>query len=261
MTRVAAALSPFEAMAEGYDRDFTSRPIASLLRRAVWRRLDRAFPPGSRALELGCGTGEDAVHLAARGVRVLATDAAAAMCAEAARKAERAGLEHLVEVRRMRAEEAASLEGRFDGAFSDFGVLNCVERLDALAAALAGKLPAGAPLLLCVMGRHAPAEWLHFLRRGEPARAFRRLGKGPHLWRGLTIRYPTIGEVARAFAPAFVLERAAALGAIVPPPFAEEWGAEHPELLATLDACERLLETVPPLPSLADHVLLELRRA
>ena len=53
---------------------FTESRLGELLRQAVWRRLDDVFRPGDRVLELDCGTGEDAVHLARRGVRVLATD-------------------------------------------------------------------------------------------------------------------------------------------------------------------------------------------
>ena len=60
---MTAPTSPFEAMAATYDRDFTERPIPARMRRAVWRRLDAAFPPGRRVLELGCGTGEDALFL------------------------------------------------------------------------------------------------------------------------------------------------------------------------------------------------------
>ena len=66
--------SPFDALAADYDRSFTASAIGQRMRAAVWRRLDTAFAPGERVLELNCGTGEDAVHLAERGVRVLATD-------------------------------------------------------------------------------------------------------------------------------------------------------------------------------------------
>ena len=46
---------------------------------------------GERVLELNCGTGEDAVHLARRGVRVLATDNSPRMLAAARSKIARAG--------------------------------------------------------------------------------------------------------------------------------------------------------------------------
>jgi len=51
-----------------------------------------------------------------------------------------------------------------------------------------------------------------------------------------------------------------AVGALLPPTEWESWTERHPRLLAALARWERRLETVPPLPWLADHYLLELER-
>jgi hypothetical protein len=56
------------------------------------------------------------------------------------------------------------------------------------------------------------------------------------------------------------MRRVAALGALLPPPYAEAWAARHPKLVEKLDRWERRWETVPPLPWLADHYLMELER-
>jgi SAM-dependent methyltransferase len=274
-------------MAADYDRSFTGSRVGTLMRQAVWRRLDTRFGPGDRVLELNCGTGEDAVYLGRRGVRVLATDIAPAMLDVARAKVARAGLEDVVEVELLAIEDLARrragketsgqdkssqdacslspdlpvpLSGPFDGALSNFGGLNCQADLRGVAAGLAGCLRPGALALLCVMGPLVPWEWAWFLLRREPARAFRRLRRGGVGWRGLTIRYPSIGAVRRAFAPAFRLRRASAVGALLPPSYAEGWAARHPRLLAHLARWERRLETLPPLPWLADHYLLELER-
>src|SRR5882724_3454272 len=101
--------SPFDALAADYDAAFTRSAVGTLQRRAVWRHLDAAFAPGDRVLELGCGTGEDAVHLGRRGVKVLATDASQEMVEAARRKVDAAGLAAVVEVRRLALEELAQL--------------------------------------------------------------------------------------------------------------------------------------------------------
>jgi SAM-dependent methyltransferase len=294
---ITAGTAAFDELAAGYDEGFTATAIGTLMREAVWRRLDACFAAGDRVLELNCGTGEDAVHLARRGVRVLATDASAAMLALARTKVEGAGLGGAVEVRRLAIEELPALQPQaaapadrdrpgdpgspggpgspgnhgdpgdpgdwqppFDGALSNFGGLNCVADLRAAAAGLAACLRPGAVAVVCVMGPLVPWEWAWFLGHGQPARALRRLRPGGAHWRGLTIRYPTIGRVRRALAPAFRLRRAAAVGALLPPSYAERWAARHSGLLRRLARWERRIETWPPFPWLADHFLLELVR-
>ena len=251
----------FDALAADYDATFTHSPLGALMRQAVWRRLDHCFRPGQRVLELNCGTGEDAIYLGQRGVRVLATDLSRDMLAIARRKVAQAHLTATVQVQELALERLHELEAPpFDGALSNFGGLNCVADLSSVGRALEARLRPGAVALLCIMGPLAPWEWGWFLSRGELAAAFRRLRPGGALWRGLTIRYPSIRAVRRAFSPAFRLRRASAIGALLPPPFTESRMARRPRLVAFLNRWERRLETLPPLPWLADHYLLELER-
>lgn len=255
----------FDRLAAEYDAGFTRTDLGSRLRRAVWSRLDVLFSPGDRILELACGTGEDAVHLGRRGVRVLATDASEEMVRVTREKVERAGLTGpagMIEVRRLAVEELDGLdEPPFDGALSDFGGLNCVADFPAAGRSLAARLRPGAVAVLCVMGPVVPWEWGWFLGHGQPGKAFRRLAPGGVEWRGLRVRYPSIRGLRRAFAPGFRLRRVAALGALLPPPYAEEWAIRHPGLIARLERWERRWETVPPFPWLADHYLMELERS
>jgi SAM-dependent methyltransferase len=255
--------SPFDTMASDYDRSFTASSIGRRMRAAVWRRLDAVFRPGERVLELNCGTGEDAAHLGGRGVHVLATDTSPGMLAVARAKVERAGLAGQVEIAQMQIEDLAKqrLAGTFDGVLSNFGGLNCVDDLTDLPRALAAVTRPGARVFVCVMGPAVPWEWGWYLVHGRPRTAMRRLRRDGATWRGLTIRYRSIRDVRQAFAPHFVQRRVSALGALVPPTFAEPWAVRHPRLLAALDSLERRAETAWPLPWLADHFLIELERA
>ena len=111
-----------------------SLPILSLAARnvtAVWQELDRCFRPGQHILELNCGTGVDAIHLAERGVEVLACDVAPAHDPDgtpANRIAERSGASRLSRAWPRKIFDACSDEGPFDGVFSNFGGLNCVPK-------------------------------------------------------------------------------------------------------------------------------------
>jgi len=252
----------FDGLAPSYDTAFTTTPLGTLLREAVWRRLDARFSAGDHVLELACGTGEDALHLARRGVRVTAIDASAEMAGTARHKVAAAGLDGSVEVHHLPVEELGTdaLAGPFDGAFSDFGGLNCVADLPAVSRALGRRLRAGAPVLLCVMGPLVPWEWIFYLGQGDPRRAFRRLRRGGVRWRGMTVRYPSIRALRSAFSPEFRVMRTGAVGALLPPTYLEEWTRRHPRLLAGLARWERRLERVPPFPWLADHYLIEMER-
>ena len=251
----------FDALAADYDAQFTHSRIGTLMRQAVWRRLDSCFRPGQRMLELNCGTGEDAVHLGQRGVRVLATDLSREMLEVTRRKVARTRLTAIVQVQQLALEHLYKVEAPpFDGALSNFGGLNCVGELSGVGHALAARLRPGALVLLCVMGPLVPWEWGWFLCHGAPRTAFRRLRPGGVVWRGLTIHYPSIRTLSRAFSPAFRFCRASAIGVLLPPSFAESWMVRHPRLLTFLNRRERRLEALPPLPWLADHYLLELER-
>lgn len=270
--------SPFDTMAADYDRQFTETLIGGAMRRAVWRRLDAAFAPGQCVLELNCGTGEDAVYLGRRGVRVLATDVSIEMLDITREKVARAGLVEIVQVeqldlRKLRNEDRGPQPRLpsilspqpsallFDGVVSNFGGLNCVADLAGVAAGLAQLVRPGGRALLCVMGPLAPWEWGWYLARGQPQKAFRRLRRGGTPWRGLTIRYPSIGALRCAFAPGWRLARVGAVGALLPPSYAEGLARRYPRLLAHLDRWERAIEALPPLPWLADHYLAEFVRA
>jgi hypothetical protein len=74
------------------------------------------------------------------------------------------------------------------------------------------------------------------------------------------VRYPSVAAVRRAFAADFRQAGVSALGALLPPSYAESCARKHPEMLRRVDELERALEGIPPLPWLADHYLLELVR-
>jgi SAM-dependent methyltransferase len=252
----------FDDMAAAYDATFTATALGSRLRAMVWRRLDVAFAGRAHILELGCGTGEDAVYLARRGCRVLATDASPEMLRAAARKAERAGCANRIEFRRLTMERVAALrDGAFDGVLSNFGAVNCVSRLDLVAADLAPLLRPHAPLVWVVMGRHVPWEWAWFLARGEWRMAFRRGRKGGAQWRGMRIHYPTPATLARSLRPHFVPVSRRALGAVLPPSYAAGWLERSPRALSALASLELALQPWQPLAALADHYIFEARRA
>lgn len=254
--------SPFDDPAAGYDATFTESSIGREMRAIVWRRFDALFRPGMRILELNCGTGEDAVHLASRGVDVTATDSSAAMLALAERKAARSGVSGLLRFKCLAIERLGEFghAGAFHGVVSNFGGLNCVENVAAAARAIHACLAPNGIAVLCVMGRYVPWEWLWYLAHGDVARAFRRLHRKGVPWRGITVRYPSPGKLERTFAPWLQLERASAVGLFVPPTYGEAFVRRHPRMLRTLSAFECRAAGFRSAAWLADHYLAEFRK-
>jgi len=262
LRRASGENFPFDSEAREYDATFSQGVIGTRLRNAVWTRLDECFQTGDRILDLGSGTGEDAIHMAKRGIDVLALDRSTEMVAVTREKAQRAPLVGTVETRQGALEDIGCLPTypAFDGILSNFGALNCVNDLPTFSDTLATRLRPGAKAVLCVMGPLVPWEWSWFLLRGQLRSAFRRLHPGGVVWRGLRIRYPSIRRLRRSFQPHFQLRRVSAIGALVPPSYVETWAQRHPRILARLDRWERRFETTPPLPWLADHYLAEFDR-
>ena len=253
----SSSTSAFDGKARGYDAEFTATALGSLLRVRVWDRLSAVFAGRERLLELGCGTGEDAVWLASAGHRVVAIDASAEMIGIARRKALAAGCAERIEFHCLPMERLHELprEGLFDGVFSNFGAVNCVADIAGLSRTLTELLEPGAPLLFVVMGRHVPWEWAWYLAHGDRRRAFRRLQKQGAEWRGLTIHYPTPGELARKLAPQFTTRRRTALGFALPPSYASAWLEHSPIRFAMLGAIDRVTSGFTA--GLADHYVLE----
>lgn len=260
-----AASSPFDAMAQDYDASFTHSHIGTLMRNAVRHRMDARFHPGDRILELNCGTGEDAIYLAQRGMRLFATDVSDKMASVARGKVAAQCLSDRIEVRRLAIEslevtDLSDFGGEVDGALSNFGGLNCVADLQDTAIRLAKCVRPGGYALLCVMGPMCVWEWAWYLLKGNPAKAFRRIRPGGVEWRGLTIRYPSIHRLRDAFRPHFRCMRGSAVGTLVPPTYMEAWAIRHSSLVAHLNTLERRWENWPLTANFADHYLMELER-
>jgi ubiquinone/menaquinone biosynthesis C-methylase UbiE len=263
----SAREAPFDHVAETYDVVFTSSLIGRAQRDSVWEELDCCFHPGQRILELNCGTGVDAVHLAERGVEVLACDVSPRMIQVAHRRIASQVGPARVDFRVLATEDIAALvgEGPFDGMFSNFGGLNCVPHLSAVARDLAKLLAPGARALLCMAGRAVAWEIIWYLAKGNPQKALRRFRRGGTVGRlveGVTVEvhYPSARTMARLFAPDFRLLRLKGVGVTVPPSYLEPLAQRFPRVLRSLTAADRLLSCVPVFRSLADHLLLEFQR-
>ncbi len=109
-----------EGRPESYDRRVERVSGGHI--RAIKEQIVDAIDPGTHVLEVGCGTGELATMIAARGATVLAFDASEKMVAEARDRMAREGLEEKVTVQSM----AVTAMDRLDAASFDAVVATLV---------------------------------------------------------------------------------------------------------------------------------------
>ena len=246
---MSSPTAAFDRVAREYGDLWSNTDAGRMQREAFWRRVVPLFRAGERVLDLGCGTGDDALFLARHGVETLGIDVSPEMV--------RIAKERGVNARLCRIEEIGSLQRRFDGAISDFGALNCVRRLADLREPLARLIGPGGHLAICVMGRFCLWETAWYLVRGDFRRAVRR-------WKGLAasslgveVFYPTVNEIERSLAPAFSLVETAGIGIYVPPSYA---GNLPRAILGQLDRIDRRIAGWPVFRAVSDHRLLIFRR-
>jgi ubiquinone/menaquinone biosynthesis C-methylase UbiE len=257
----------FDEAARDYDRRFTETEIGRVLRESVWRHLDGVLAPGSKVLELGCGTGEDALWLAGRGHRVLATDVSPGMLEQARQKIEAAGVADQARVATLDlaaiGDEPEPSEAPFDAVFSNFGALNCIEDCSELASVLHRWLRPGGRAVFVVMGPVCLWEIVWYGLHLRPKIATRRWRDGRHVTiddhHSLRVWYPSPARMRDRLRPWFETRQTLGIGSVVPPTYAASLIRKRPALLDRLESLDR--RWAHRLSGIADHYLLSLERS
>jgi hypothetical protein len=193
-------------------------------------------------------------------------DVSPEMIHEAELRVQSEGLDDLVRLRRLPLERLDQADlGPYDGAYSNFGPLNCVQDLRPVARALAERIRPGGTVALCLMSRFCLWETLFYPLTLQIHKAIRR-------WSGhwaeasvdeqdrFRVYYPSIVELRRTFAPEFEFVAAAGIGILLPPTYLEPLAQRRPGLIRWFARVDRILRDLPLLRSIADHRLVIFRR-
>jgi ubiquinone/menaquinone biosynthesis C-methylase UbiE len=251
----------FDQIATEYDQVFTDSLIGRAQRDAVWKVLIRTFKANDNILELNCGTGEDAIFLGGRGISVFACDASQQMISIAEQRLCDQLPSFPVVFCHLPTERIKELnpETMFDGAFSNFSGLNCIDDLRAVAASLTDLVKDGGHLLFCFSNRFCLIEVVHYLLRGQWRKAKRR-------WNGqalatigglqLPVYYPSVRQIRRYFAPHFILRSYLGVGVVIPPSYCEQWAVRHRNAFRVLSLIEKIIAELPVFRTSGDHIVL-----
>ncbi len=265
---LADTQAAFDSVADSYDGPRGNNLLIQRMREQSWRTIESRVPAPAQLLDLGCGTGIDALHFADLGYGVLATDWSPQMVARAAARTSSAPGHGSLQAIRVGAHELQRLEGasggRFDAAYSNFGPLNCIPDLPATSRECARLLKPHGLLIFTIIGRLCPWELWHYLLQGRGARArvrFERDMTAVNLNRHkVWTRYYTPREFYRCFAGEFELVEHRALSLFLPPPYLLDFYQRAPRRSRALAWLDDHLGGLPLLRSAGDHFLMVLRR-
>ena len=268
--RISASAAAFDAIASRYDDMFSAaaNPLIAMMRARVMRAVDRYFPEPATLLEIGCGTGEDALALLERGHDVIACDPAPSMIATARAKVaatrDRAAPIEFVHGTVETIADTWSARGRaVDGVFSNFAPLNCELSLAPLRLLLERSLRRGGRFIAVVLPQFCPLEVALFMARAEPRaalRRFRRAAIADVEGQRFAMKYYGATDFDRALGTGFQRVETRSLGLFLPPLGFGNAFARVPGLLTALGAVEDRVSGLPGLRRMGDHVLLVYER-
>lgn len=251
----------FDRIADRMDEVLVRNPINEWMHRVNLGWIRHTFPPGCRLLELGCGTGRDALTLAAEGRRIFALDISPMMVRRAEEKAATLGLESakftcgrnqdLLDLLRF------SPWKQFDGGYANFS-LTYEESLEGIAQLVSRVLVPGARFVCTLPNRTVLVEVALYgplLRFDKLLWRFRNpLMKDVH-GTDVRIRAYSPGEVRKAFESWFELEKIVGLPTFVPPVYLHEQYRRLGSFRNALERLDTVLSSRFPWNRLGEHTL------
>ncbi len=260
--------NPFDPLAVEYDKLFTYTPVGMAQREVVRKHLVRQINPGMKILEIGCGTGEDAFFLAAKGCRVIATDASSAMIELCMKKAAERNVESVPEFHQLAFNRLDSLrkDKNFDLVFSNFSGLNCLENQDLKSSSmiLHKLLKPGGSICLVLFGKNCLWEKLYMLFKGRFYDINRRINKQMVSVQisdsGIPVYYYSPKELRKLLKDDFKFITVKPVGMFLPPTYLDPLFRNKKFLLHILGIMERIISNISLLSNLADHYYIEFRR-
>jgi SAM-dependent methyltransferase len=265
----------FDQAARSYDLLFgpatgsrPGNPLVTRLREMHVALLREVFPKNASLLDIGCGTGEEALALVRAKYGVLGIDISAKMIWQAQAKAAGHDIRRGLLFRQLPAGRLETLDerGPFQGAYASLGTLNTEPDLAGLARGLHQLLEPGAAFVATVMSRRCLFEILHNVLRLKPGRTLRRGGEWRESRAGTggveaPVKFYRPGEFAARFAPHFTVESVMAFPLWLPPVHMHELFSENRDRFLQREKRDQLMRSWPVFRGWGDHFLMILRHA
>ena len=247
-----------------FDEIEKENEIIHELRGRFYEAIRKHVKPGGRILELNCGTGIDAVALAQQGFFIHATDVSAGMLYQLRKKIKELNLSDQIATQQISFLHLDALnKGPFDAIVSNFGGLNCTDKLNDVIRSFSSLLNEGGIVVLVVMPRVCLMELLTMLK-GNFKLAFRRWKRNgtPARIEGETFLtyYYSASRIKRVFGKKYHCLRQQGWCSMMPMPYRATFPKKNKRLFSFLKNTEERFAGVFPFNCWADHVLLVMQK-
>lgn len=257
----------WDSRADSYDAHFRSRLVSKYMHARTMEVLSAYFSEGMHVLEIGSGTGEEAIALAKRGIHVTAIDISAKMIKNLQKKAKREKVDKIITCRVLPVERIEELsELKFDGAYSLLGPLNCVNDIKPIAEVLSQQILPGGYFIASVINKFCLSELFYNVLLLNMKTAFRRFKPNPvkavidkdlpaiNLW------YYNANSFYEYFKNHFEFRSAVGLPVILPAQGFENFFSRHRKVFNIMTGIESKLHDKLLFKSIGDHFLITMKR-
>ena len=258
----------FDSASEEYDYTIRRNYINTWIRERSIRELLKLTKPNDVLLEIGCGTGTEAIEISKRVTGIIATDISQKMLQTLNLKVKAKRLDHKISALRVAAssiERARSAlpDGMVRIAYSFNGALNCEPDIQKVPKQLAEILaPAGYFVCsirnpICLSEALSHSLVLQFARMAPRKKQPVMVSVG-----GMDIPsyYYSPGTFVRFFEPYFKVKKIVGLPAFVPPAYLNDYYVRAGQLRPLIEALDLFLGSHFPFNRFGDQTLLVLQR-
>ena len=258
-TYVASAL-------ERYAVEYRANVDSSFFLRARKVVVDyflRQLQPGSRVLDMNCGTGIDVVTIAEDGHDVTGVDVSSAMVSFAVQNIADAGLSRTARAEVRDYRKLSRSDVPFDAVLSNFGGINFADDLEPVFGSIDGNLKDGGILLINSVSHFCFMESMIFLLSGKFSKAFRRLAGGKARIGGKWVRlfyHRKSAFVKTAARYSYSVVDVFGLNVFAPPLWAEDFFKSHAWLSRILEGIDNRVRRLPLFRTGGDFMVIVLKK-
>lgn len=247
-------------IAEGYDDILSNNAFSEILRSIFQKRLLNNLPSESKILDLGCGTGEDALFLASKGFIVTGIDISEKMISIAKSKTLKKNMkENIIFFCCDMVQFIEKDTGNYDGIISNFNAVNYVKDMDSFAKSVSGLLNANGKIIFTVLNKICCSEILYSFITLRFSRAWCALfNRKKYILTELNLYFPC--SFRKYFEKYFTIKKITGVGIIIPPHNLVGLYKRLSFAIPFLLKCEKLIVSLFPFYFLSDHYIIEMQK-